>query len=56
MSESQIKRMTRMTQNHLSLSGGGARRAGEENPRFRQYSESQIKRMTRMTQKHLSLS
>jgi len=30
MSESQIKKMTRMTQKHLSPSGGGARRAGEE--------------------------
>ncbi|MCB9328592.1 MAG: hypothetical protein H6572_07875 [Lewinellaceae bacterium] len=29
-SESQIKRITRMTQKHISLSGGGARRAGEE--------------------------
>jgi len=45
MSESQIKRIARITQKHLSLSGGGARRAGEENqynpvirdnPRFRQ--------------------
>ncbi|MCB0692144.1 MAG: hypothetical protein KDC16_10900 [Saprospiraceae bacterium] len=38
MSESQIRRITRMTQKHQSLSGGGARRAGEEylwNPKIR---------------------
>ena len=33
MSESQIRRMTRMTQKHLSPTEGGAGRAGEDNQR-----------------------
>ena len=54
-SESQIRRIARMTQKHLSLSGGGARRAGEENqcnplirdnPRFRQKETNNEKNTT----------